>query len=86
MKICVADKARHKYNFYCLTRICLSHFRYLRDKNYDAYYYNKCQNLRQDMRQAYDEAFKKHDVLIMPTIPKTASKFPSKNASLSGEY
>ncbi|CAB4028245.1 Hypothetical predicted protein [Paramuricea clavata] len=59
--------------------------RYLREKNYDGYYYNKCQNLRRDLREAYDEAFKKYDVLIMPTIPKKASQFPSKNPSLS-EY
>ncbi|XP_028403579.1 uncharacterized protein LOC114526244 [Dendronephthya gigantea] len=59
--------------------------RYLRDNNYDGYYYTKCQNLRRDLRQAYDDAFKKYDVLIMPTIPKTASEFPSKNPSLS-EY
>ena len=64
----------------------VSHSRYLCDKNYDAYYYNKCQNLRRDLRQAYDEAFKEYDVLIMPTIPKTASKFPSRNPSLAGKY
>ena len=61
-------------------------FRYLRDKNYDGYYYSKCQNLRRELCQAYDEAFKKYDVLIMPTIPKKASQFPSKNPSLTGKY
>ena len=63
----------------------VSLFRYLRDKNYDGYYYTKCQNLRRDLRQAYDKAFKKYDVLIMPTTPKKASDFPSKNPSISGE-
>jgi amidase len=61
-------------------------FRYLHEKNYDGYYYGKCQNLRRELRQAYDEAFRKYDVLIMPTIPKKASKFPSKNPSLTGKF
>ncbi|XP_028403580.1 uncharacterized protein LOC114526245 [Dendronephthya gigantea] len=59
--------------------------RYLHNNHYRGYYYSKSQNLRRDLRQAYDDAFKKYDVLIMPTIPKTAAEFPSKNPPLS-EY
>ncbi|XP_028403581.1 uncharacterized protein LOC114526246 [Dendronephthya gigantea] len=68
-----------------LVKNALVCYRYLRNNYYSGYYYSKCQNLRRDLREAYDDAFKKYDVLIMPTIPKKPSEFPSKNPSLS-EY
>jgi amidase len=35
-------------------------------------YHGKAQNLRQDLRAAYDEAFEEFDLLAMPTTPMTA--------------
>jgi amidase len=43
----------------------------------DAYagsYYSKAQNLRYELRKAYDAAFEQFDVLAMPTTPMTATK------------
>jgi amidase len=44
---------------------------YLRD-NYGGYYHAKAQNLRRELRQAYDEALETVDVLALPTTPTTA--------------
>ena len=46
--------------------------------------YAKGQNLSHLLRQAYDDALKDVDVLIMPTIKYKASKLPSKEASTTG--
>jgi amidase len=41
-----------------------------------AAYYAKAQNLRREMRAAYDSALARYDVLAMPTIPFRAPKLP----------
>lgn len=46
------------------------------NRNYNARYQAKGQNLRWVLRKAYDEALAKHDVLVMPTIPFPATKIP----------
>jgi len=44
---------------------------YLRDK-YGGYYHAKAQNLRRELRKAYDNALETVDVLALPTTPTTA--------------
>jgi|AntRauMinimDraft_4_1070384.scaffolds.fasta_scaffold00820_3 amidase len=44
---------------------------YLRSE-YGGYYHAKAQNLRRELRAAYDEALAEFDVLAMPTTPTTA--------------
>lgn len=44
---------------------------------YDGYYHAKAQNLRRDLRAAYDAALTDVDVLAMPTTPTTAFKYES---------
>ena len=56
---------------------------YLHD-DYNSVLYGKAQNLGRVLRKAYDEAFEKYDVLILPTIPKKAPVFPQLNPSLKG--
>lgn len=53
---------------------------YLQD-SYNGRYYTKAQNLRRSLRDAYDLAFERYDVLVMPTIPFKATKIPSANVS-----
>src|SRR5580658_43345 len=52
-------------------------------RNYHGRYHSKAQNLRVLLRQAYDEALKKFDVLAMPTIPFTATPIPPADAPLN---
>jgi amidase len=40
-------------------------------------YYGKAQNLRIELRKAYDAALQGFDVLAMPTSPMTATKLPA---------
>jgi amidase len=51
-------------------------------RNYHGRYHSKAQNLRGLLRQAYDEALEKFDVLAMPTIPFTATPIPPADAPL----
>lgn len=44
---------------------------YLRNE-YGGYYHAKAQNLRRDLRSAYDDALSEVDVLALPTTPTTA--------------
>lgn len=44
---------------------------YLRD-TYGGYYHAKAQNLRRELRRAYDQALESVDVLALPTTPTTA--------------
>src|SRR5437764_10535376 len=46
-------------------------------RHYHGRYHSKAQNLRVQVRRAYDEALQKVDVIAMPTIPFTASALPS---------
>ncbi|PPQ33873.1 amidase [Rhodopila globiformis] len=50
------------------------------NRNYHNRYHSKAQNLRVLLRQAYDEALRQVDVLLMPTIPFTATEIPSRDA------
>ena len=49
-------------------------------KHYRGHFYAKAQNLTRQLKQAYDDAFKDYDLLLMPTLPITASKLPAPNA------
>ena len=51
-------------------------------EDYNSVFYGKAQNLGRVLCKAYDEAFEKYDVLILPTIPKKAPVFPQQNPSL----
>ena len=54
-------------------------------QEYHGVFYSKCQNLARELRKAYDDALKKYDVIIMPTLPLKAPKFPAADLSLEGE-
>jgi amidase len=43
--------------------------------------YAKAQNLGRQLRAAYDAVLAKYDLLLMPTLPITATKLPDANAS-----
>jgi len=51
-------------------------------KNYRGHFYAKAQNLTRQLTQAYDDAFKDFDLLLMPTVPLTATKLPGPGASI----
>jgi amidase len=51
-------------------------------KHYHGHFYAKAQNLTRQLTQAYDDAFKDFDLLLMPTLPITASKLPAPGASV----
>jgi amidase len=44
------------------------------------HYYAKAQNLVRRLRAAYDEVLGRYDLLLMPTLPITASKLPAPDA------
>ncbi|WP_027929238.1 amidase [Amycolatopsis thermoflava] len=48
-------------------------------------YYAMARHLARELRDAYDAALSRHDVLIMPTLPYTAKEIPPADVSL-GEY
>jgi amidase len=52
-------------------------------RNYHGRYHSKAQNLRVLLRQAYDDALKQYDALVMPTIPFTATPIPPPDAPLN---
>jgi amidase len=49
-------------------------------KYYRGHFYAKAQNLTRQLSQAYDDAFKDVDLLLMPTLPMTATKIPAPGA------
>ncbi len=49
-------------------------------RHYHNRYHSKAQNLRVVLRNAYAEALKDVDVLVMPTIPFTATEIPAPDA------
>jgi amidase len=53
------------------------------NRNYHNRYHSKAQNLRVLLRRAYDEALRQVDVLLMPTIPFTATEIPARDAPRS---
>jgi amidase len=51
-------------------------------KHYRGHYYAKAQNLVRRLRAAYDAVLANYDVLLMPTVPLTATKLPAENAPI----
>jgi amidase len=51
-------------------------------EQYAGRFYGKSQNLIRRMREAYDEALNRFDLLIMPTTPQKATKLPEDGASI----
>ena len=45
-------------------------------------YYAKAQNLVRKLQRAYDEALSRYDLLLMPTLPMTATPLPGPNAAV----
>ena len=46
-------------------------------KHFGLHYYAKAMNIRRRLRQAYNEVLKDCDVLLMPTLPTTATALPT---------
>ena len=51
--------------------------------HYRGRYYAKAQNLVRKLRRAYDEALARYDLLLMPTLPMTATPLPAAGATVS---
>jgi amidase len=51
-------------------------------KHYRGHYYAKAQNLSRQLAQAYDSALSDYDLLLMPTLPLTATPLPAPGASV----
>lgn len=51
-------------------------------RNYRGHYYAKAQNLVRQLRAAYDAVLKDYDLLLMPTLPITATPIPEDNAPI----
>jgi amidase len=52
-------------------------------RNYRGHFYAKAQNLGRLLRQSYDEALSRYDLLLMPTLPMKATPLPDQNAPLA---
>jgi amidase len=52
-------------------------------KQYRGHYYAKAQNLSRLLRQAYDDALSRYDLLIMPTTPMKAQPLPAPDEPLA---
>lgn len=63
-------------------KICMLLGQYAID-HYNGRYYAKAQNLVRKVKASYDAAFAKYDLLLMPTLPITASKLPEPGASIT---
>ncbi|MBV9757955.1 MAG: amidase, partial [Alphaproteobacteria bacterium] len=55
----------------------LGHFMVTR---YRGHYYAKAQNVVRRLRRAYDDVLARFDLLLMPTLPMTATPLPEANA------
>jgi amidase len=51
-------------------------------KHYRGRYYAKAQNLSRQLCHAYDAVFADYDLLLMPTLPLTATPLPKPGAPL----
>jgi len=51
-------------------------------QNHTGHYYGKAQNLSRQVKQAYDTALGDFDLLLMPTLPMTATPLPKADAPL----
>ena len=49
-------------------------------KHHRGHYYGKAQNLVRRLRAAYDAVLASYDLLLMPTLPMTATKLPQDSA------
>jgi amidase len=52
-------------------------------KHYRGHYYAKAQNLVRRLRAAYDAVLANYDLLLMPTVPLTATRLPEENAPIA---
>jgi amidase len=52
-------------------------------KHYRGHYYAKAQNLVRRLRAAYDAVLGSYDLLLMPTVPLTATPLPAENAPIA---
>jgi amidase len=52
-------------------------------RHYRGHYYAKAQNLVRRLRAAYDATLASYDLLLMPTLPMTATPLPDENAPIS---
>jgi amidase len=52
-------------------------------RHYRGHFYAKAQNLGRSLRQAYDDALNRYDLLLMPTLPMKATPIPDQNAPLA---
>ena len=52
-------------------------------RQYRGHYYAKAQNLGRLLRKTYDQAFARHELLLMPTTPMKATPIPPQDAPLS---
>ena len=52
-------------------------------KHHRGHYYGKAQNLVRRLRAAYDAVLASYDLLLMPTLPMTATKLPQDSAPIS---
>ena len=50
---------------------------------YRGHYYAKAQNLVRKLRAAYDDALSRYDLLLMPTLPMTATPLPAPDAPVA---
>jgi amidase len=53
---------------------------------YGRQFYAKAQNLSRKLRQEYDRAFERFDLLVMPTTPMKAPPIPAPNASRAERF
>jgi amidase len=51
-------------------------------RNYRGHYYAKAQNLARQLRAAYDAVLEDYDLLLMPTLPVTATPLPEDDAPI----
>jgi amidase len=51
-------------------------------RHYRGHFYAKAQNLSRQLTAAYDAAFADYDLLLMPTLPLTATPLPKPGASV----
>jgi len=52
-------------------------------RTYRGHYYAKAQNLSRLLKKTYNDAFSRHDLLLMPTTPMKATPIPPQDAPLS---